>query len=124
MSLIHSLLDRPIAYHRALVPMTGGVLPALMLSQAIYWQLRTNDPSGWWWKTREQWEEETGMGRSEQETARRQLRACSWWQEERRGVPARMHYRVNLDGLIAQLAATEPSSWLGSGQLDGGNPTN
>jgi hypothetical protein len=120
---MRTLLDRPIAYHRGLVPLTGGALPALLLSQAIYWQLRTTSEDGWWWKTRHEWTEETGLSRSEQETARRALRQTTWWQEQRRGVPARMHYRVDLDALLAQLAGIQPAGWQAGGKRDGGNLT-
>jgi hypothetical protein len=120
---MRALLDRPIAYHRALVPIAAGALPALMLSQAIYWQLRTTSEDGWWWKTREEWGEETGLTRSEQETARKILKQRPWWAEELRGVPARKHYRVDLDLLFAQLAGIQPTSRQGSSQQDGENPT-
>ena len=105
-------LDRPLAFHRALVDIPVvingkrsklGILGALMLSQAIYWQLRTNDEEGWFYKSREEWESETGMSRREQETARRRLKATSFWHEERRGFPKRLYYRVDLDALEAAL---------------------
>lgn len=99
------LLDRPIAFHRSLVPVAGGVLPALMLSQAVYWTKRTSDPDGWFWKTQDQWEEETGMGRREQETARARLRETIFWKEDRRGIPAKGHYCVDLDLLVGALLA-------------------
>lgn len=108
------LLDRPIAYHRALVPLVGSVAGAVMLSQAIYWQGRTKEADGWWWHTQEDWAEETGLGRHEQDTVRRELRRRSWWEEDRRGVPARMHYRLNLDALYADLISSLPES----GKLD------
>lgn len=108
------LLDRPIAYHRALVPLVGSVAGAVMLSQAIYWQHRAKEPDGWWWHTQEDWAEETGLGRHEQDTVRRELRRRSWWEEVRRGVPARMHYRLNLDALYADLISSLPES----GKLD------
>ena len=121
---MRALLDRPIAFHRALVPIAGGVLAALMLSQAIYWQRRTTAPDGWWWKTREEWSEEAGLTRSEQETARRLLKDSKWWQEERRGIPAKMYYRVDIDLLLVQLAGIQPTSRRGYGQPSGENPAN
>ncbi|MHB8253534.1 MAG: hypothetical protein ACYDEV_07505 [Acidiferrobacter sp.] len=97
------LLDRPIAFHRALVPVVGGVLPALMLSQAIYWTKRTSDPDGWFWKTQAEWEKETGMGRREQETARARLRETLFWKEKLRDIPARMFFFIDMDLLMADL---------------------
>lgn len=117
---LRTLLDRPIAYHRALVPLAESAVAALMLSQAIYWQLRTTSNDRWWWKTRQEWTEETGLTRSEQETARRSLRRHKWWAEKRRGVPARMYYRVDLDLLLAQLAGNQPTGQSNPSHHDGG----
>ena len=103
MKNLTDLLDRPIAFHRVFVVIAGGVLPALMLSQAFYWSKRTEDPLGWFWKTQAEWEEETGMGRREQETARARLRQTRFWQEDLRGIPAKVHFRVGLDLLAADL---------------------
>ena len=33
--LLLQVFDLPVSFHRCLVPITGGVTPALMLSQAI-----------------------------------------------------------------------------------------
>ena len=97
------LLDRPIAFHRVFVELTGSVTAALMLSQALYRSRRTKDPAGWFWKTQEEWQEETGLNRPEQERARARLRTLSFWQEERRGLPARMFFRLDLNALEAAL---------------------
>lgn len=91
------LLDRPIAFHRIFVTLTGSITAALMLSQGVYWSLRTNDEEGWFWKTQEEWVEETGLTRKEQENARKKLRDLKFWQEELRGVPAKLHYRIDSD---------------------------
>jgi hypothetical protein len=140
------LLDRPIAFHRRFVTLTGSITAALMLSQALYWQRRCKDPEGWWYKTRDDWAEETGLGRYEQEGARKQLRKLGVMQEHLRGVPATIWYRVNeerlLEGLskvaqhktsntvpvggkpAIQLVENQPSSWWKTSQLDGGKTTN
>ncbi len=112
--LLH-LLDRPIAFHRCFVDITGSVTAALMLSQAIYWQKRTKDHDGWWYKTRDEWTEETGMKRKEQEGARKRLRELGILHEQLRGVPATLWYRVDEIRLLellakpAELAAADPA---------------
>jgi len=93
------LLDRPIAFHRCLAELGGSVNAGLMLSQAVYWAKRTKAADGWFWKTAEEWQDETYLTRTEQATARKQLKRLSCWQEELRGVPAKLFYRVNLDEL-------------------------
>jgi hypothetical protein len=70
-----------------------------MLSQALYWAKRTKAADGWFWKTAEEWQEETYLTRTEQATARKQLKRLSCWHEELRGVPAKLFYRVDLDEL-------------------------
>jgi hypothetical protein len=104
LDVLQDALDRPIAFHRVFVKLTGSVTAALMLSQAVYWTKRANSGGvGWFYKTIMQWEEETGLSRHEQETARKALRRFSFWQEERRGVPAQMYYRVNIQALSNEL---------------------
>ena len=96
---LFDLLDRPIAYHRCFVSLGIGVTGAVMLSQAVYWAKRTSDPEGWFWKTCEMWEAETGLTRREQETARLMLRKKGLIQEEKRGLPVRIFYRVNFHAI-------------------------
>ena len=73
---------------------------AAMLGQAIYWNDITTDPDGWFWKTREDWEQELYLTREEQENARNHLRALGdIWQERRSGLPAKLYFRVDLDAL-------------------------
>lgn len=112
MSLI-KLLDRPIAFHRIFAELTGSVTAGLMLSQAVYWsgqtktgERRTIDPDGWFWKTQEDWFEETRLTRKEQETARKHLRslgAGDVWEEEVKGLPRRLYYRLDLEKLQSLL---------------------
>jgi hypothetical protein len=97
---ILAILDRPIAYHRVFACLTGSVTAALLLSQAVYWQRRA---TGWWWKTQKEWEEETGLSRREQESARRVLRGLGVLFEERRGIPARSYYRLDIGRLLSVL---------------------
>lgn len=94
---VFRIFDRPIAFHRSFVTLTGSIAAALMLSQAMYWSQRTSDPAGWFYKTAAEWEQETGMTQREQDTARKRLRQFPWWQEDLRkanGAPT-IHYRID-----------------------------
>jgi hypothetical protein len=93
--LLLEVFDAPVTFHRCLVPITGSVTAALMLSQAI-WTTQGLDPQadGWFVRSQEEWAEETGLSRWEQETARKALREAGLWQERRAGMPARLWFRV------------------------------
>ena len=92
-----NLLDRPIAFHRAFVDLTGSITGALLLSQACYWQKRCTSKDGWWWKTYDEWRQETGLTSEELKSARK---ACSKYLEwTRKGLPARNFYKVNVRAL-------------------------
>jgi len=102
--LVFEMLGRPIAFHRIFVTLTGSVTAALMLSQAVYWSKtgRKKGPwDGWFWKSADEWQEETGLSRREQETARKKLQQLGFWQEDLRkanGTPT-LHFRVDASKL-------------------------
>ena len=98
------VLDRPIAYQRSFVKITGSATAALFLSQCVYWANRTNDKEGWFFKTAAEWQEETGLNRREMEAARRLLKGKGIVDEVLKGVPATLHYRVNIVALEDALA--------------------
>lgn len=75
---------------------------AQFLSQAVYWTEKTND--GWFYKTESEWEAEIGLSLKEVRTARRCLADIKLLDEVRKGVPAKMHFRVDTDLLLDYLA--------------------
>lgn len=99
------ILDRPIAFQRVFVKVTGSITGALLLSQAVYWQKRTKGEDGWWWKTQEEWEAETGMTRRELEGARKDCIEAGILEYQRKGLPAKGFYRVNVAALHEALEA-------------------
>jgi hypothetical protein len=117
------LLDRPIAFHRCFVPIAGGVAGAVFLSQLLYWARRIpSERDGWMWKSGKEWEEETGLRRGEQESARKKLRDVGVLQEERKGVPARLHFRLDVNKLASLLNSTNLFAEFDKQVC--GNPTN
>ncbi len=119
LAVIWPLLGRHIAFQRRLVEVTSNVKAALLLSQALYWTRHGRDierSGGWFMKTVEQWELETGLTEREQATARAVLGRLSLLFERRVGVPAKLHFRVDrerLSALLAQSAdrASAPTDW-------------
>ena len=106
---VTDLLDRPIAYHRIFVRLTGSVKAAILLSQAMYWQKRAKQADGWWYKTAEEWEDETGLTRHELDTARD---ACERYLKTKlKDAPARLYWKVDEGALSEDLidAKSKPS---------------
>ena len=116
------LLDRAISFQRCFVTLTGSVNAALMLSQAVYWHIRTSDPEGRFYKSQSEWDEETGLSRYEQETARKALRALGFWHEERVGMPAKLYFRIDEEKLQEMLNSLPQSSMRKSRILERGFP--
>lgn len=123
---IDDILDRPIAFNPAFKKITGSTVAALMLSQAWYWSKRTSDEQGWFYKTIAEWEDETGLTRSEQETARKHLKGIL--EVDLRGVPATLFYRINREKVMnllgIQFAGTLQTSLPESSEQVRDNPAN
>jgi len=100
MSLL-DLLDRPIVYHRVYRRITGKTVAALLLSQLTYWQRIVDEGrggiNGWFYKTFAEIEEETGLSRHEQITARNSLKKLKIIEIKKEGLPCRLFFRVNTD---------------------------
>lgn len=103
-AMIKTMLGQStVAFQRIFVDIAGGALPGLFLSQCWYWSQHTSDQQEWFYKTQEKWFAALGMTRTEQETARHNLRSAGILQEERRGIPARLYYRLDKKQLAAAL---------------------
>ena len=130
-----AIARRVVAYCPDYATLTGSLPAGVMLSQMCYWSQTkaAEERDGWFYKTRDELAEETGINRSGQETARKILVRMGIIEEERRGVPAKMFFRVNahvleqlLMGESDQPEKQEPSIQVGpnrSIQLAGIKPT-
>lgn len=111
-ALMLDLLDEPIVFHRAYVPVAGGITAALFLSYAGYaYESLPEDSDGWFTRTQIEWERDTGLTRREQETARRQLRERGLLEERRVGMPAVLWFRVNWRRLGEALERQAAKHW-------------
>ncbi len=95
-----------IVYCGEIAHIVGGVGAAVFLSLMMKWDGRGARDDGFIWKTREEISSETGLTRCEQETARKELRTRGILEERKIGLPARNHYRLNLDALDALFCKT------------------
>lgn len=90
-------IGRPIAYYPGLKKITGSTTATIFLCQFLYWHGRQHSVEGWIYKTQEEIEEETGLSRTEQETARRILKEKGFIEEKRCGLPRKLYIRLNID---------------------------
>lgn len=100
---------------RAVAVRRLGASAAILASQFLYWQRITILGENWFTETVEGIERATGLTRDEQQTARARLRSLGILEDERRGVPARVYYRLEIAKLHAlltsgQLTATPSTS--------------
>ncbi|MFO0099636.1 MAG: hypothetical protein ACK52E_16450 [Aphanizomenon sp.] len=119
-NLLRKLLSRPVAFHRIFASIGGGATEGLFLSQAYYWSQHTKDPEGWFYKTSDEWNEETALTRREQETARKSLRELGILREKRKGHPAKLFYQVDVERLYELIyeSSTPNSQIAKSDKLD------
>ncbi|EHR5320637.1 hypothetical protein [Vibrio parahaemolyticus] len=124
-------------YHSQFVKLGIGVTGAVMLSQACY--LSSTETAvrrgGWFYKTAEDWKEETGLSRREQETARKKLKNLGIFIEQKRGIPCKIWTLLDSAKLIellgqismaesAKLRGDDLSSMADSAKQDGTNAPN
>jgi hypothetical protein len=113
--LLLEVFAEPIMFHRCYVTLTGSVTAALVLSYASYATEEITDEyvgEGWFMKTVAQWQRDTGLTRTELETARRKLKAQGLWEERRHGPPpAPLQFRINQVALSDQLRAQALAQW-------------
>jgi uncharacterized phage protein (TIGR02220 family) len=111
--LMNTWFDKPIAFNRGFVTLTKSINAALMLSQAMYWSKRTKVANDFFYKSAKDWEEETGLTRREQEGARKILKTFPFWEEQLKGMPAVVHYKIHKKKLwdslheVCELGSTE-----------------
>jgi hypothetical protein len=111
------LVDRPIAFQRSFVRLGVGITGALLLSQIVYWQNRMEGQ--WFYKTQTDLEEETGLTRYEQEGARKKLVSCGVLEEAKRGIPAKLYFRVNQERLEELLLGENQHAGMGKTNKQG-----
>ena len=97
---MQELLRRPIAYHVTVAKAFGSIQLAILWSQFYYWSDKTDDSDGWIYKTADDIYNETALKRRGQQTARVLGVELGVLEEERKGMPAKMHFRINMEKAI------------------------
>jgi hypothetical protein len=100
---------RSVAYYPSLARKVGGVKAAVMICQLLYWNgdatVQKND--GWFYKSIEDMEKETGLTKVEQQTARKELESIGVIEIKLKGIPRVWYYRVDWDTLTDLLIGKE-----------------
>ena len=106
--LISLLGSKTVSYKAEFAKALGSVPAAVMLSQAFFWQenarfkterVKIGDEV-YFAKTSKEWEEETGLSKDQQHTARKVLVAAGMMKEIKYGMPAVMHFRMDVDATV------------------------
>ncbi|MFA5232736.1 MAG: hypothetical protein WC410_03660 [Candidatus Paceibacterota bacterium] len=92
---LEEYLKRPVAYRAEFAKALGSAKLAILLSQFYYWCDKGYDPNGWFYKNRSEIFDETGLSRSEQETARKRGRELGVLEEIKKGTPRRLYFKIN-----------------------------
>ena len=101
------LFDKPIAFHRCFAEIAGSAAGGLFLSQLVYWdkvaeKMKDREDNSFF-KSQDEWKEETALTRREQETSRKKLKLLGILEETRKGTPARLWFRLNREALNREL---------------------
>src|SRR5438270_1616649 len=96
---------RPVLYNPFYAQVAGSVAGGVFLARAIYWSVKKSD--GWFYQTREEWEQQTYLTRRQQEAARTELRRLKVLEERQVGLNRTIHFRINFATLIQLLESTK-----------------
>ena len=98
MDALSSSLEQPIAFYPVLKRITKSTTAALLLSYFIQ-HCKTAQTSEKFHKTQKEIESATGLSRTEQESARKTLKALGLLKEERTGLPCKLYFEVSVETL-------------------------
>jgi hypothetical protein len=102
--MLDLLGTKPIAFNADLARALGSAKAGLLLSQLLFWYGKGKNPD-WIYKTIEDFEKETALTRSEQDTAIKICKKYGTIRVERKGIPAKRHFQINTQKIIELLGA-------------------
>lgn len=98
-----------IAYQPGLALVFRSVPVGIFLSQMLYWQGKETLSDGWMYKTIEEMKAETGLSRHQQNLIIKRLVAAGLIETKLAGIPAKRHFRLNLDEFLNRLPSLKQS---------------
>lgn len=89
--------NRPIAYQPGLALVLSSVNASILFFQLLYWHEKGNRKDGWIYKTMHELKDETGLTRTQQESAIKICRKYELFDYKLAGIPAKRHFKINLE---------------------------
>lgn len=99
--------DGTFVSSRMVQALNGNGNAAIFLSQLMKWCKWKADDDGWFFRTREQMEKQSGLSDGAQRTAEKTLKSLGLIETDRRGMPAKKHYRLNIQCILSVLAGDQ-----------------
>lgn len=110
-TLLSILGSKSVSFYSIFAKALGSVPAAVMLSQAFFWQEKAKHKSpvmiggeAFFCKTADDWFEETGITEDQQKTVRSVLCGLGILIEKRHGLPAKMHFRIDMEITVAVIS--------------------
>lgn len=101
--------SRPIAYQPGYVEIFGGSVPAaIIMNQLLFWHGK-GARKGWIYKTIKEMYLETGLSRTQQDTAIAKLVSFGVLSVERMGWPRKRYFKPNIKALHQLISMHKPS---------------
>ncbi len=91
--------NRAILYQPGLSLVFKSTNVGILLSQLLYWHEKGSKKGGWIYKTMDEMKMETGLTRTNQETAIRICRQYQLFDYKLSGIPATRHFKLNMTQL-------------------------
>ncbi|TAG77664.1 MAG: hypothetical protein EAZ24_07415, partial [Burkholderiales bacterium] len=113
--LFELLGERYVLYYPKLANQLGDAKSALFVARVLTWtritQQRSPSLDGWVWPSAERLAADTGLSPWEQRTARKRLATEGILEEKKAGMPARIHFRLDLNALASRLVGHNETHW-------------
>ena len=93
------LKDVPLTYYPDIANAVNSIEAGVYLSQLLYWTDYKRNPTGWIYKTQEEWTKETGMSAKDLNKARNRLKKLNILEEQKDKETKLIYFRINFDNL-------------------------
>lgn len=99
--ILQGFSSKIVSYQVDLARALKSPIAGIFASQLLHWTKYSED--GWIFRTQQQFEEETALTRRNQETARKILKKLNVIEEEKRGIPAKLYFKIKIDSFTELL---------------------